>query len=63
VHIERRVLTFGIEDRLAHLGRKQAVLLDLRRRRQAGHAELVEAGDLAVEGAFGRSGLGGTFGG
>jgi hypothetical protein len=50
VDIKRRMLAFGIEDRLAHLGRKQAVLLDFRRRYQTGHTELVEASHVAIEG-------------
>jgi hypothetical protein len=57
------MLAFGIEDRLAHLGRKQAVLLDFRRRYQTGHTELVEASHVAIEGALGGTGLGGAFSG
>ena len=57
------MLALGIEDRLAHRGWQGAVLLDLRGRHQAGHAELVEAGNLAVERALGGAGLGRAFGG
>jgi hypothetical protein len=63
MHVERRVLAFGVEDRLAHLGRQGAVLLECRWRYHAGHAELVEARHLPVERALRGIGLGGAFGG
>jgi hypothetical protein len=62
MHIEGRVLASGIEDRLADLRRQRAVLLDFGRWHEAGHAELIEAGDLPIEGTLGSTGLGGAFG-
>lgn len=61
--VERRVLAFGVEDRLPDLRRQRAVLLDLGRGDETASAELVEARHLAVEGALGGAGLGRALGG
>jgi hypothetical protein len=63
MHVERRVLALGIQDRLADFRWQGAVLLDLRWRHEAGHAELVEASHVAMEGAFRGAGLGGALSG
>ena len=62
VDVERRVLALGVEDRLPHLGGMPPVLVDLRRRDEARHPELLEARHLAIDGARGRAGLGGPLG-
>jgi hypothetical protein len=61
VDVQRRVLALAVEDRLAHTGREGPMLLHLRRWDETGHAELLETGDLAIQGALGCAGLGGTL--
>ncbi len=58
VDVERRVLAFDVNDRLADVRRQRAVLVHLRWRHEAGHAEILEAGYVPVEGPLRCPGLG-----